>query len=214
MTCILPGDLGVFAGGAGGSPWNTVTAVNMAFSNANRTATGTQPLGTNPPGGAKGVRSHSSGKFYFEIVANVTDAANDSGAGLADTLWVPGNAVVGNDGDSTGFLCGGLWFVFAQSLPVGSGNFPSAPVNGDVLGFAVDSTGTTVPKTAIWYRLNNLWFNGGTPVATFPTLLPDYQWSSITALFPAVASNNAATYTLNTGGPFANAPPAGYSSWG
>lgn len=175
-------------------------ATGMVFSNNNQFASpGTAPSGY---AGVRSVGSYSSGKYYFEATVDTMANAGFIWLGIANSAASLTSTPTSTNAE--------LW---NGSGSTSSGLTMPAYTVGSILGFAVDLT-----NNKIWYRLNGgNWNNdvianqnpatntGGVSLSaiTFPMFVYFMSYNGITA-----------TATVNTGGPFAAAAPAGFSPFG
>jgi hypothetical protein len=180
------------------------------LSNGNLTVTGTS---VGQYGCARGTKTQSSGKRYFEV--RFDNQSNTGGlgamAGLANSSFSFGNGIYpGYDANSWGVGSVGTGAnqeIFSSSAQGTAG----VPTSGDVAMVAVDFS-----SGYIWFGVNNTWFNGSGPVGG-----GDYVFTSGTALWPVVfvyeysstAPGLAATF--NSGGSaFKYTVPSGFVAWG
>lgn len=221
MTVVLPGGLGQLmaphvysawatASSTGAPPgWNSSASI-PTFSNNNRSVIS---AGTSIVSGAS---YKTAGKLYFEITcaAAFTDATSTyCGIGSKAYSLTGG---VGSDANSVSLSTAqGATVPWAMEYNAAfSFQFTNVPVNGDVVGVAVDLSIATQIST--YFRLNANWLNRGTPQTTFPTTADQIiSITSGTGAIIAVVVGSSGTMTLNTGNAaFANAAPAGYAAWG
>jgi hypothetical protein len=211
MTCILPGNLPVLDAVGFGSGWDPAHLSLIALSNGSRTATATSAN----IGCVRGVKSQTAGKTYFEITVNATFGLV-AAVGVCDGNFnLAGQLQLGNDGggDSIGlgFNNGAsqsdVWYADQQPW---SGSVQV--VAGNVIGVALDQTGTSTAEPAVGFYINGDLVGLGANFAMLEIIAG-------TALFPAfsgfVSASRASAdqVTINTAGPFSHPPPAGYVAW-
>lgn len=174
--------------------WEDMTA-NMAGFNLHvdgRTITGQYTASARKMIRAK--NSHSTGKFYFEIVIRLVDSHFPL-SGIATSASTFDN-FVGSQASSYGYGCAGTAFTNNS----GTGSLATLAA-GDILGVAVDFTAST--GSVKFYKNNSL----------------AHTYSSLTlaAAFPATSiggSNNGESCTIATTAALCTySPPAGYSNW-
>jgi hypothetical protein len=216
MTFILPGGIGQFqAAVIPFSAWDPAHAyAGSTFSNNNRTLISSSGMKD-----CRGILSHNSGKFYFEVTFATPDpnTAINASVGLVVPSWVPSGTYMGDLGSlSLGLLplYNLNWYTyFNQALEYQ--NIGVAPVNNDVGAVAVDFV-TTPGSAQIYFRAGLYWSSQGTSTTTFNASLPDHIWAGSPTLFPgASATPGGGGVTLNVGNTaFVRAPPAGFVAWG
>lgn len=220
MTSILPGNLGVIAAaGVGPSTWdpaNTTAYVSLTNSNKSAIASTTNPTNF---GMTRGIKSHNSGKFYFEITITTIGTVNDTNwwgaidasmtvaASTSSAAYGPG-VVPSPISIGITIYPGSYFAAYVNGNSIGSGTIGSVPAVGDAIMVAIDFTGK------VFIGAQNVWNNGtgvtGTADQTFP---------SGTTAYPSVAlgkyqANPYFSGTLNSAGPFKYALPSGFSPWG
>ena len=193
------------AAGVVSSVWSASDAAANAMTLSNGGLT-VAPTSGVPWQSVRGSISKSSGKLYFEVIANVGDADSGIGLGLANAGFTV-NTYLGNAPYSFAsyFLPGqyGSGFTAIYGFPGVSA------VTGTVLGVAIDFTAGNV-----WLAFNNAWgsgnpASGANPAATFTP-------ATVGALFPAMAFrtvNNGVWTLQSTAASQKYAPPAGFSAW-
>lgn len=216
MTFILPGGIGIIKPGTGTisvwdatSVWTYNSGGTVALSNGNKTATNTGPK--NGVGGIKGLKSNTTGKLYFEIVANVIDVSGYTFLGFVNDVFVgstdilPGNTT---NGWSMTPQPGSYWQPYNNAM--GSTNTSaSAAGNGDVLGFHVDITNRFVYMSVNGvYILGN---PGSQANAIYANMTGTTFWPAISVSYDGAVHSQA---TLRTVAPFGYTPYTGYSAWG
>lgn len=185
--------------------WNPIDAgPHIQVFNGNQSAKGGP--GTVAWESARGLTSHATGLWYFELLAVAAGIAVSGGTaslvGLANgamslaeyTGQTPANSVGVQDS-------GAGWFGTAGSATAWS--------SGQVIGFAVDAT-----NRLIYQRVGNATlFNGGTGDAGAGTGGVAYTISG--AVFIAAAFGPNHQYDVNIGqSAFVGALPRGYTPWG
>jgi hypothetical protein len=181
--------------------WNPADISGCTLSNGNLTAT---PTGS---GGARVGTGTSSGKKVWEIKVGA------SGSGGADTVYAASNAGVtfGNIGaamvGAVGVFANGNW-----RFNAGGSGFGPTIQNNAVIMIAADFT------NALWWASSSLnpgnWNVASGPGSAVPGVSGGNAWSGLNAtLFPCVTftANTDPSFTINTGGPFVNTVPAGFS---
>ncbi len=172
---------------------------------SNRGLTVTQSTATANVG-ARSSAQRKSGKYYFEVTCTVThSAANAIGIAL-ETATYANLSVNGTNGTFV-LLNTGTFF----SNNANTGKSVGAPVNGDVLGFAID-----LDLRKAWVRKNNgLWNNtvGADPV----TNVSGVTVQSLQSFAPIIGFGSPSlndSCTANFGASiFANPAPAGFGNW-
>jgi hypothetical protein len=179
------------------------TANYGTLSNANLTHAETAAAGTGNYLSTMAI-APNSGKFYFEITANVLMPTSfyypvmglfPVGSEAASVVGFAGYAIQG-----IGYYSSGAYYINAGTL--GTGTAISA---GQTRCFAYDSA-----TGKLWARINGgAWENSGNPVTgtnPFATLNSTYSY------YPC-AANYTSTSTINYGQqPFLYTPPSGFSS--
>jgi hypothetical protein len=228
MTFVLPGGIGQLFAVPGFSAWNPaslyVTSPPGVLSNSNRTLTAGS---TNAAvyNDIKGTKSQNTGKYYFEVTIVTQDNTGGQGVGLVNPSWVAGGLYAGSNANGVGCTSAGVGvnYVVYQGGTQQSSVPTVVPANGDVIGVAVDSSGTVVlAQTLVYFRVNTIWNNAGSGGTTLTPTSWDYAWPAITTLFPACNCVNLASgggftgvNTLNVGNTaFVRAPPSGFVAWG
>jgi len=189
--------------GATFSTWSpTDKAAAVTLSGGNLIAT--DP--TSATAGVRGTKSHSSGKWIFEIAKNADFGANTY-IGFATAAQV---LTAANTTAAFGCLpnrSGSLWY--HNTFPISCQSFSSAkPAD-----FAVDLTANLA-----WYSLNcGIWNNSG--AANPATGVGGIDISAVFAGNPAfpytLFDSSGGNSTLNVGAsPFNCSIPAGFSAWG
>jgi hypothetical protein len=158
---------------------------------------------------ARSVTSHSSGKYYYEVTANLI-MANYSDVGIT-TSGAPLNMAIGSTGsNSSGAFDAVSGFFYNNSA---SGTTPGW-AQGDTIGIAVD-----VGAQLIWLRNTSspsTWNAGGS--ANPATGVGGISISSVTgALYAAVSIYSlsiATQLTANFGAAsYAASAPSGFGNW-
>jgi hypothetical protein len=201
-----------------GSNTASVTLTNVGvtgpqFSNGNRTVID----GDNSHNYALAVRAKkpilvtgttASRRKYFEVqIGNVGEHPNSlarCSAGVVNATWNPvttNGLPLGYDttGNSVGLVAtasSGYQLVFQATFLM---SLPIAPVGGDIIGIAVDTTGVNNPgTTALWFNLNGNWLNHGAgSTTTFPGLAnPDYT-TTLQQVWPACTTDYVDHVTIH-----------------
>lgn len=173
---------------------NTYATWDAATADADIVLTGSNLIASNANGNSGGVRStigKTTGKWYWEIT--ITAIANASwGIGIvnasATLAFYPGK-------DTNGWA---WWFSTGDRLTndtLGT-NYATAPVNSDVIGFALDADAATI-----------VLYKNGSNLGTLYSVLTG-------TMYACVGNNNALfTATANFGATaFAQSVPVGYNS--
>lgn len=204
---------GDFAGaGATTTTWNPSDKdTGITLSGGNLVATSSTTLANCSVSGFCGVRaiaSHSTGKFYYElVVTTLGNAPNDDNVGIANASYAL-NAALGTNNNSNALRHGGG--------NTGGSTCPDTPagfVSGDVLSIAADLTGNLM-----WFRTNaGSWNNsGGAADPASGTRGCDISTLAGGPYFPAISGSNDANtvFTANFGGSaYAESVPAGFGNW-
>lgn len=202
---VAQGLLTLGAGSAGGVvavTWGSV-ASGITLSNGNLTATYS---GSNNTNAGIATTSHSSGKWYWEVVWNTVGASNAAVAGFAKpSITLNGYQIGITDSNSYGWA-------------------PGSPVyfNGGTV-HTIESCGATlVMRFALDIGNSLIWFNCGTvnwnndPTADPATGVNGFSFSPLgTPLTPAFStfSNNDQVTAHFASGSFAFSAPSGFSPW-
>ncbi|MGP1666496.1 MAG: SPRY domain-containing protein [Rhodanobacter sp.] len=148
--------------------------------------------------------ARKTGKFYFEVTANVVAGAGTPTVGLAqvnctDSQAGGGATATTNRNSSWGLLATGSKYYGGTTAAYGS-----AIVAGDVVMVAVDfATGL------VWWGKNGTWFASGNPAAG-----TNSAFASVTDyVYPAVTNSAGSKVTANFAGPFAHTAPSGFLAW-
>lgn len=148
-------------------------------------------------GGARGTRARSGGKHYFEVT--VSDV-NGGQAGIADTA--PGGALVGT-------LAAGWGYSYGNGRI--RNNATDALTGLDTFTAGVVCVAVDLDNDLIWFRKSGGNWNGNasySPGGTGGLAI------SAGSYYPACATSNAGTHTLNTGqAPFVGGLPSGFNIW-
>jgi hypothetical protein len=209
-----------------GSNTATVTITNVGvtgpiFSNNNHSmidgdGSHGEPLAVR---GTKAVLSSgtaASRRRYFEMRnANVGETPSTStfvSAGAVLAAWnaaTVSNLPLGTElaGTSAGLISyapggdvPGQYFVFTEQKALYAAG-TIAPVAGDIIGVAIDTSGVNFPgETAIWFNVNGNWVNQGAPTTTFPGLATPDTVLAGTQAWPAGSTDytNHITIKPNT----------------
>lgn len=177
--------------------WNpSDKSSNITLSNGNLTATMT---GTNTWSSVRGLNSHSSGKYYFEVL--VTTTAGDTMIGVS-TSSMPTSTYPGGDANGWGYYA-----LNGQKYHSGTGTtFGSSYNSTNVVGIAVD-----ISAGNLWFSLGGVWQASGNPSAgTNPA------FTGVTgSLFPTLGeydNGNVATGRFSVSS-FQYTPPTGFGAW-
>jgi hypothetical protein len=184
--------------------WNTTdSASEITRSNGNLTLTYTSGSGFQ---GVRATNSHSTGKFYFEVVTTVN--AGNIMIGLANANYLPStNALVFNTLDSVGY-----WATNGNVETNGTVLATASTYsNGDTVSIAVD-----LGAMLLWVRADaGNWNNSGT--ANPATGTGGISLASLNAgpYFPAINLHDTGeTNTANFGATaYAETVPAGFGNW-
>lgn len=204
--------------------WNTADHVNMTFSNGNLTATGTSSAKT------RATTSKSTGKWYFEAVADVKAGTSTLGIGWANGSWDYFTNYLGEN--TQGFAQWDDQIYYNNTGPA------QTFAQGDRIGVAFDAD-----NERVWFRVNGGNWNlsgtadpatntGGIDVSAssgpwmpaletfgtgnqatanfgataFTDAIPS-GFSRIDALSGAVSGTGAATLTVTASGTGTHTPP-------
>jgi hypothetical protein len=190
----------------------------LTFSNGDKTVKG-QWVG---PGfdniGVRGTLSHSSGKWYFEIIIEDISAFNWAiGVADGDHVYLDDNVAGNNDAhgvvipaqavDITGY------YLYNNGSTVSLDTGDLTVDVGAVFGFAVN-----LDSRKLWISHNGTWFNAGTSDPAAGTGGCPMTGLS-TAVFPYAVTRPGSVddgaFVINTGGSaFTYGPPSGFSAWG
>ncbi len=158
--------------------------------------------------GVRAASSHSSGKWYFEVVMTSGDGHGTSSIGVGTSAAGLGNARVGDDIYGLGRTRDGFKYHSGES---GSGDYcggGSAWENGYVAQVAVD-----IDTGKIWFGRNNTWFDSGNPAAGTGAHFTEATGT----LFPMLTSGTSPSETSWTGrfktADFSYSPPSGFEAW-
>jgi hypothetical protein len=186
---------------ASGVTWNTAdSSSGITYTNSNLTATNTSTLQRS----ARGTKSFTTQKVYFEIVVGGAMATNDgTGVGVATSATsLASTSYVGKDANSFGLYYNGAMLI--NDAVAGTNN----PVTtGQVIRVAVDGT-----NKKIWFSVNGAKWNANTS-ADPATNVGGMSISSITgAMFPMFSlfnSDDAVTLRPNSAS-FSFTAPSGF----
>ena len=170
--------------------WNPLDkAGNATFSNGNLDAqTGASGYGT-----TRGTVGVSSGKWYWEVTFNSTDASNDLLVGILDTSASLAEYLGGN---AKGYA---YWAYNGQKVNTGAGNvnYGSSYAPGDIIGVALDLDAG-----------NLVFYKNGTSQGT--------AYSSLSGTFsPAFSDSGGSNISLTANfgqRPFAYTAPSGFKA--
>lgn len=189
-----------FAAAGPAVTWNPADkSSNISLSNGDRTAacsTAAQSL-------VRATTARSTGKYYFEVVADSVAASGTLGyvIGVAAAA-VATNVYVGSTATSVGWRRSGGYLMNGSST--GSDTY----VTGDIIGIAIDFA-----TRGVWFAKNGVWQSTGNPAAGTGA---NRTYPNPTTMIPAMSFNNA-TVQQGTGrfklADFSYAPPSGFSAW-
>lgn len=180
--------------------WNPADkGANVTLSAGNLTATGT--AGSNL---VRATTSHSTGKYYWEILVVTANGANNAPY-MALTL-----ATATTYTQKPGLIAGYGWSqqgTNAYSWDNGSfiGPFGSDFAGTDVMGCAVD-----FGASKIWFSRNNVWLNSGNPSAGTGAMWADVTGTLFPTTFPG--GSGVVTGRFDTAS-FSYTAPTGFGSW-
>lgn len=209
VATYVPGPHGpmVFASTAGGAAptaWKPADAAgNVTFANSNLTV----GVNTNSRGNVRSVASHSTGKYYYEITLSAAPASYDTCIGAGNSTASLTNGPGSPDTNSIAYYNGDPIVYIAAG---GTNNTGVTPVQGNVLGMAIDLT-----NNRVWVRVNSGNWNGSA-LADPATNTGGYDISAITGPFYALTTigETSAGTTANFGATsYANAAPSGFGNW-
>lgn len=188
------------SGGAAGGFDSGYVPTNYTLSNGNRDVSSTASAAANCVVSAS---SHSTGKYYFEIVRGPN---NFIVAGLHNKA--PASAIHEQPGQNA--QSWGIFFNNGQMYHNGSvsGTYGSGSnTDGAVFGFAID-----FDNAKLFMSLNNSWQGSGDPVAGTNPAWTDISGTCRIALNCYFGSPVTASCNF-TSSQFTYSPPSGYSAW-
>ncbi len=192
-------------GGTTTSVWSAAdaTANGMTLSNGGLTVSSATITG-----GWKSIRnttSHASGKWYFELLCNASNADGNEIYGFGSSSlnvlnYIGGSTYSGGVSWAGNNLSAGFTSNYTTTLPTAA---------NDVWSFAIDFT-----SGGIWIAQNNVWKNSSNP-ATGSLPIISFTPATVGALFAAVSFYTAGQiWTLQpTAASQKYAPPSGFSAW-
>jgi len=204
-------------GGGGTTPtWNPSDNTGTTLSNANRTAT----MGGSGVTGVRSATSHTTGKYYTEVVVTTSGSANTyEGFGLCTGTQALGSVVCGSQ-TATGivYTTGGtnspVWSNFSEQ-DCGGGNWANVgyPVTGDTMAMEVDLT-----NSLIWFRLNHSssWgaWNGSNCAGAPASGTGGISISAFTGVALFLVSTDYAAADVHTiPNSYIGSPDSGFSAW-
>lgn len=193
--------------GGGGSTWNpSDKGSDITLSGSNLIATGGNTGVTSAL--VRSTTSHSTGKFYAEIVLTTLSASNYPNIGIAESALLFTNAMAYASAGNYASIQPTPGFIYRNGAYATSG---ITLTSGDVVNLAPDLT-----ANKIWIGKNGTYINSGNPSAgTNPS------WTGLTAVayFLAAycfsAAGAVAVATLRTtSAQFGYTMPTGWSEWG
>ena len=190
------------ASGGGGTTWNPSAAgtyISLLTSNTVASSTTTSTFTS-----VRGTSGKSSGKYYFEVVADTAPDSNDVIVGIQTAETAGGSGMDNFNPTSTyvhrydgGFASG----IFTS---LGYGGYGSLTA-GDVIQVAVDATAGKV-----WIGRNNTFWTGDPAAGTGGAA----TWTPGPVIYPAVAIYNTAARLRLVPSSTTYTPPSGFTVWG
>lgn len=206
----LPAGLGWIMPVSSGGPaayWDPAAKdAAVDLTNGNATATVTSGSGWV---GVRGVTSHSTGKWYAEILLDVDTTNGDMLFGVCTSAYA-GSSFVGSTATSWGIQANNTsnLSTYNGGTQTGQGSGTNSITEGGRAMVAYD------PATGrIWLGSNGVWFGSGNPSAGTN---PAYTTTAGNTLFLAVSHNGSgqsSTLKNNTGENIYTIP-TGFSMWG
>lgn len=176
------------------STWNPADkSADITLTNGDLTATHTTPVGFDT---ARGTKSLSSGKRYFEGTVSSGDTTTNTAIGWALSTadlnsYIGQDTATGGGYYSTGFI-GGTPTTGGASFTV-----------GDKIGIALD-----MDADKWWCSKNGAWQFGDPVAGTGGNTM------AAGTIFPAFSDQTGGGMTFNGGAAaFTHAPPTGYTAW-
>lgn len=190
------------ASGGGGTTWNPSAAgtyISLLTSNTVASSTTTSTFTS-----VRGTSGKSSGKYYFEVVADTAPDSNDVIVGIQTAETAGGSGMDNFNPTSTYVHRYDGGFVSGIFTSLGYGGYGSLTA-GDVIQVAVDATAGKV-----WIGRNNTFWTGDPAAGTGGAA----TWTPGPVIYPAVAIYNTAARLRLVPSSTTYTPPSGFTVWG
>ena len=159
--------------------------------------------------GGRSVGSHTTGKYYFEMVSTVNDDACmliGLGTALQDLTF--GGNYPGSNAEGWG-----LWANRSAGLQLYHNGGGPAPIETPLVGGGVASVAVDFDAGKIWFGVNGVWVDGGDPDTGAN---PNFTFTPNTELYACLSLfNDVQVVTCNFGATaFSQTVPTGFTAWG